>query len=125
MEIKINKEIRSYKESFFFGLTLRQCICSALAIVIALTLYFTFRPIVGKETISWLCIVGAFPFAAAGFFSFNGLSLGRFVWAWLKSELLLAGNRVWKSENYYLDATLGLEVKEAHEDVEAETQRGA
>ncbi len=33
MEIKINKEIRDYKENIFFGLSLRQFICSILAIV--------------------------------------------------------------------------------------------
>ena len=27
MEIKINKEIRNYTESMFFGLNARQCIC--------------------------------------------------------------------------------------------------
>lgn len=32
MEIKINKEIRSYKETVCFGLTARQLICSLLAV---------------------------------------------------------------------------------------------
>lgn len=32
MEIKINKEIRSYKETVYFGLTARQLICSLLAV---------------------------------------------------------------------------------------------
>ena len=32
MEIKINKEIRSYKETVYFGLTARHLICSLLAV---------------------------------------------------------------------------------------------
>lgn len=32
MEIKINKEIRAYKETVYFGLTARQLICSLLAV---------------------------------------------------------------------------------------------
>ena len=32
MEIKINKEIHSYKETVYFGLTARQLICSLLAV---------------------------------------------------------------------------------------------
>ena len=32
MEIKINKEIRSYKETVYFGLTARQLICSLLVV---------------------------------------------------------------------------------------------
>ena len=31
MEIKINKEIRAYRETLFFGLSMRQFVCSALA----------------------------------------------------------------------------------------------
>lgn len=35
MEVKINKEIRQYKENIFFGLTMRQFVCSALACIVA------------------------------------------------------------------------------------------
>ena len=104
MEIKINKEIRNYKETLFFGLSLRQFVCSVLAVGIAVALYFTLRGVLYRETVSWVCIVGAAPVAAAGFFKYNGMTLEKFAWAFLKSEFLLAGNRVWKAENYYLTA---------------------
>ena len=39
--------------------------------------------------------------AVAGFFSYNGLTLEQFAWAFLKSEVLCAGNRVFISENIY------------------------
>ena len=104
MEIKINKEIRNYKETLFFGLSARQFACSVLAVGVAVGLYFALRNVLDRETVSWLCIVGAAPIAVAGFFKYNGMTLEKFVWAWFKSELLMAGNRVWKSENYYLSA---------------------
>ena len=104
MEIKINKEIRNYKETLFFGLSLRQFICSVLAVGVAVALYFALRNVLDRETVSWLCIVGAAPIAVAGFFKYNGMTLEKFVWAFIKSEFLMAGNRVWKSENYYLTA---------------------
>ncbi|MBE7003485.1 MAG: PrgI family protein [Ruminococcaceae bacterium] len=104
MEIKINKEIRNYKETLFFGLSLRQFICSVLAVGVAVALYFALRNVLDRETVSWLCIVGAAPVAVAGFFKYNGMTLEKFLWAFIKSELLLAGNRVWKAENYYLTA---------------------
>jgi len=104
MEIKINKEIRNYKETLFFGLSLRQFICSVLAVGVAVALYFALRNVLDRETVSWLCIVGAAPVAVAGFFKYNGMTLEKFVWAFIKSEFLMAGNRVWKSENYYLSA---------------------
>ena len=104
MEIKINKEIRNYKETLFFGLSLRQFACSVLAVGVAVALYFALRNVLDRETVSWLCIVGAAPIAVAGFFKYNGMTLEKFVWAFIKSEFLMAGNRVWKSENYYLTA---------------------
>ena len=40
MEVKINKEIRNYTESMFFGLSMRQFIFSVLACGVAVGLYF-------------------------------------------------------------------------------------
>lgn len=102
MEIKINKEIRNYHETIFFGLSLRQFICSAMAVGTAVALYFCLHDFLGRETVSWMCIVGAAPVAVAGFFQYNGLTLEKFLWAWLKSSFIMAGPRIWKSENYYL-----------------------
>ena len=72
MEVKINKEIRNYTKSMFFGLPLRQFIFSVLACGVAVGLYFLLRPRFGTETLSWVCILGAFPFAAMGFIKYNG-----------------------------------------------------
>ena len=104
MEIKINKEIRNYRETLFIGMSARQFACSVLAVGVAVGLYFALRNVLDRETVSWLCIVGATPVAVAGFFKYNGMTLEQFLWAFLKSEFLLAGNRVWKAENYYLTA---------------------
>lgn len=40
MEVKINREIRSYTESMFFGLTMRQFVFSLLAVLVAVQLMF-------------------------------------------------------------------------------------
>ena len=40
MEVKINREIRNYTESMFFGLSLRQFVFSLLAVGVAVLLYF-------------------------------------------------------------------------------------
>ena len=88
MEVKINREIRNYTESMFFGLTMRQFIFSVLAMGIAVLLYFILKPMVGMETVSWMCILGAAPFAAMGFISYHGMTAEQFLWAWLRSEML-------------------------------------
>ena len=81
MEIKIPKEVRLHKETVLFGLTLRQLLCSGLAVGTAVVVYLALGPILGKETASWVCILAAAPFAVAGFFQYNGLTFGQFLWA--------------------------------------------
>ena len=61
MEVKINREIRNYTESMFFGLSMRQCVFTVLAASVAILLYFVLKPYVGTETVSWMCILGAAP----------------------------------------------------------------
>lgn len=104
MEIKIPKEVRQHKETIFFGLTARQFLCSILAVGLAVGLYFLLKDAIGKETASWVCILAAAPFAAAGFFHYNGLTLEQFTWAVIKSQILCAGPRVFRSENIYCKA---------------------
>ena len=88
MEVKINREIRNYGESIFFGLSLRQCIFSVLAIAVAVALFFLLKPHLGVETLSWVCILAAFPFASLCFVTYQGMSAEQFLWAWLRSELI-------------------------------------
>ena len=52
MEVKINREIRNYTESIFFGLSLRQFFFSVLACGVAVGLYFLLRPYMGMESTS-------------------------------------------------------------------------
>ena len=101
MEVKINKEIRSYTEALFFGLSLRQCAFSALAVAAAVLLYFSLRERLGLETLSWLCILGAAPFGAAGFVTYNGMTAEQFIWACVKSEFLMPRKLLFRAVNLY------------------------
>lgn len=101
MEVRINREIREYTESMFFGLTLRQFIFSVLACAIAVLIYFTFKPVLGLETVSWICIVAAAPFAAIGFLRYNGMPAEKFIAAWIRSEILLPEHLCFGNTNLY------------------------
>ena len=103
MEVKINREIRNYTESMFFGLSLRQFIFSVLACGVAVGLYFLLRLYVGTETVSWVCILGAAPFAALGFVKYNGMTAEKAIYAWIKSELLMPKKLVFHSTNVYYE----------------------
>ena len=54
MEVRINKEVRNYQESLFFGLSLRQFLFALLAVVVAVGAYFGLRPVLGNSEIGWV-----------------------------------------------------------------------
>ena len=101
MEVKINREIRNYTESMFFGLSLRQFIFSVLACGVAVAVYFLLKPILGLETVSWVCILAAVPFAAIGFLKYNGMTAEKFLLAWIRSEILMPKHLVFGNTNLY------------------------
>ena len=103
MEVKINKDIREFHESIFFGLSMRQCIFSILACGVALLLYFLLKPFFGIETLSWVCILGAVPFAVLGFVKYNGMTAEQFIMAWIRTNILLPSHLHFKSTTYYFE----------------------
>jgi len=104
MEVKINREIRDFTEAMFFGLSLRQFFFSLLAVVTAVGVYFLLKPHLGTETVSWLCMIGAAPFAALGFIKYNGMTAERFFWAWLRSEFIVPKRLTFRAINLYYEA---------------------
>ena len=103
MEIKINQEIKEYNETMFFGLSVRQFIFAILACASAVGIYFGCRSFMGTETLSWVCMLGAAPFAALGFIKYNGMTAEKFVWAWFKSEFLMPKKLTFRSTNTYYE----------------------
>lgn len=101
MEVRINREIREYTESMFFGLTMRQFIFTCLAIAASIFSYFLLKPLIGIEAVSWVCMLAAVPFAVLGFMKYNGMSAEKFIWAWIKSELLIPKKLCFGNSNMY------------------------
>ena len=101
MEVKINKDIREFSESIFFGLSMRQFIFSISACIVAVILYFALKPFFGIETLSWVCILGAAPFAALGFIKYNGMTAEKFVMTFIESEILSPKKLTFKANNIY------------------------
>ena len=101
MEVRINREIREYTESMFFGLTMRQFIFTCLAVAASVISYFLLKPLIGIEAVSWICMLAAVPFAVLGFVKYNGMSAEKFIWAWIKSELLIPKKLCYGNNNMY------------------------
>ena len=83
---------------------MRQFVFSVLAILVAVGLYFLLKPYFGTETVSWMCILGAAPFAALGFITYHGMTAEQFLWAWLRSELLEPKELRFEASNLYYEA---------------------
>ena len=101
MEIKINKEIKEYNETMFFGLSVRQFVFAILACGAAIGIYFGCRSFMGTETLSWFCMLGAVPFAALGFVKYNGMSAEQIARAWVRSEILMPRRLTFTGKNEY------------------------
>ncbi len=112
LEVRINKEVRNYQESLFFGLSLRQLLFALLAILVAVGVYFGLKDIVGTGEIGWMCVLAAFPFALGGFFTYNGMTFERFLLAVIRSELLYPRKLVFRSENLYAKTLENSTIKE-------------
>ena len=80
-----------------------------LACGVAVGIYFGLRNVLGTETVSWLCILGAAPFAAMGFVKYHGMTAEKFVIAWVRSEFLIPRRLTFKPKNLYCEA-----MQEAH-----------
>ena len=104
MNAKINKEIRNYSESIFFGLSMRQFVFSLLAVLVAVGLYFLLSPYFGLETLSWMVILAAAPFAVMGFVSYHGMSAEQFLITWIRSELIEPRQLSVQVNNLYYEA---------------------
>ena len=123
MEVKINREIRDFTESIFFGLSMRQFIFSLLTCGVAVILYFIFKHYFGIETLSWLCILGAIPFAALGFVKYNNMTAEKIIMAWIKSEILTPKKLTFKAENIYYESLKTIYEKIKKEELKVENRK--
>lgn len=105
IDVKLNKELQDYHESVFFGLSLRQTVCSVLAIGTAVGLHFLLSPYLHSEIVSWISLLGAIPFALMGFFRYNGMTAEKFFVAWFQCKILEPRVLCCEPTNVYLDIT--------------------
>lgn len=78
IEIRIPKEIKNYREKLFFGLTMRQCLCAGIALLICVPLYIFGNRFLPQEAVSWAVIIIAMPLMLAGFFRYNDMTFEKF-----------------------------------------------
>lgn len=102
IEIRIPKEIKNYREKLFFGLTLRQCICAGVALLICVPLYIFGNRFLPQEMVSWLVILIAAPLMLAGFFRYNDMMFEQFAVEFFYQNFT-PQKRVYSYEPIYMD----------------------
>ena len=85
----------------FFGLSMRQFFFAIIGIGIAVLMYFMMRPYFGVETLSWVCMLGAAPFMAMGFITYNGMTAEQFAMMWFKSKFLEPQKVIFEADTLY------------------------
>ena len=103
MEIKINKEIRSFSESVIMGLNLRQFICSVFAVIASVIIYFVMSGSASHQTVSYVIILACAPPAFLGFFRYHGMSAERAALAFIRDTFIEPRHVFFEGRNIYLD----------------------
>lgn len=49
-------------------------------------------------------MIGASPFAVMGFVRYNGMTAEQFIWAWIKSEIMIPKRLLFLPDNLYYEA---------------------
>ena len=104
MEVRVNKDIKEYKENMFFGLTLRQFVFSVLGCAVAVALYFALKDKLGLEVATWVCVLGVAPFAALGFLKYNGMPAEQVFIAWVRTKWINPRKYLSQPASYYYEA---------------------
>ena len=99
MEVKINREIKDYNETIFFGLSVRQFLFALLACGAAVGVYFGCRSFLETEVLSWLCMLAAVPFAVFGFVRYQGMTAERLIAAWVRSEVRMPRKLLYRGDH--------------------------
>lgn len=73
VSVQIPAEIRAYKSKLIFGLSVRQVIAIAVALVICVPLGVFGRKIMSDDVLIWLIILISAPIGAWGFLSFQDM----------------------------------------------------
>ena len=118
MEVRINKEVRSYTEAIFFGLNARQFIFSVIACIAALITYFVTSKFFNTEIVSWLCILAALPFGALGFITFQQMKTEDILKHFIYSIILQNRNLIDKPWNLYYEISHEIRNKDRKESLE-------
>jgi hypothetical protein len=75
VRVTVPPEVTEYKEKFFFGLTVRQMVCVAAGLALAVPTGIFGGRVMSSDMVQWIVFLEAAPFLAIGFFRYNDMPL--------------------------------------------------
>ncbi len=88
IEVKIPAEIQEYKSKLIFGLSVRQVIAIAGALLVGVTVGLLGRGHIPSDILIWIVMLLVVPFAGWGFFTFKGMKFEEFIKAFIAMNFL-------------------------------------
>lgn len=79
IEVRIPKEIMEYQEKIMFGLSIRQLLSFAAALVIGVTTYLITAKVWGEDLAGYIVIFEVMPIFAIGFIQKNGFPFEKYM----------------------------------------------
>lgn len=78
-QVRVNKDILKYKETLVMGLNIKQLISAGVTVIITLGIYFLCNKTLGNGLSIVIGAAVAFPAAAFGFVTYNGMSFAQLI----------------------------------------------
>jgi len=101
LHIEIPPEVRQYQEKLIGGLTARQIIAAALALLVCVPLFWFGRKVIPDDVLGWIIILIALPIGGIGFFKFNGMTMEKILKIFFLFEVLFPQKRKFKTDNAF------------------------
>lgn len=79
IEIPVNREIRSYKETIFYGFTMKQVIFGILGLAAGAIVFLWLPKDLNLSIRTLLGLVAGFPMIALGFLTFNNMTAAELI----------------------------------------------
>lgn len=111
LEVKIPADIQEYKSKLIAGLSTRQVIGIAGALVCAVPLGIYGSKFISEDILPWIIIIVVAPFAGYGFMKFKDMNFETFMGAWL-NMMFLPQTRVYEDTDVNLFSNLNEELLE-------------
>lgn len=104
MEVRVPRDILTYEERLFFGLSVRQFFSVIAAVLSAVAAWFLLRNRLGTEAVSWVCMFCSLPCILYGFVRIQGMYFESFLRAFAESQLLFPAVLICRCENAWYES---------------------